>query len=113
MLIFGTLPKICYAAGMTTNLYARQVRIFHLPEVRCENAERLAANAGIEIGFIRKRNVRQEDLVKAALAKRVEDQTPHSKLDQFARSYCPDPPRFRAQYHWSVDQCEYPPMFKQ
>ena len=28
VLIFGTLPKICYAEGMTSYLYARQVRIF-------------------------------------------------------------------------------------
>ena len=28
MLIFGTLPKICYAEGMTSYLYEKQVRIF-------------------------------------------------------------------------------------
>jgi hypothetical protein len=28
MLIFGTLPGICYAGGMTSFLYKRQVRIF-------------------------------------------------------------------------------------
>jgi hypothetical protein len=27
MLIFGTLPKICYAAGMTSYLYEKRVRI--------------------------------------------------------------------------------------
>jgi len=37
-----------------------------------ENAERLAAEAGVEIEFIRKRNVRKEDRVKAVLARRGE-----------------------------------------
>lgn len=79
VLIFGTLPKICYAEGKTSYLYAKQVRIFDYPKFAepfrdrlRENAERLAAAAGIEIEFIRKRNVRKEDLVKAALAKRGE-----------------------------------------
>jgi hypothetical protein len=60
VLIFGTLPKICLAAGMTSYLYERQVRIFDYPgfaepyrnELR-ENAEHLAAEAGVEIEFIR------------------------------------------------------------
>lgn len=58
--IFGTLPKICYAGGMTSYPCERKVRIFDYPrfaepfreELR-ENAERLAAEAGIEIEFIR------------------------------------------------------------
>src|SRR4051795_4328328 len=79
MLIFGTLPKLCYAEGMTAYLYARQVRIFDYPKFAepfrdqlRENAERLAAAHGIPIEFIRKRNVRKEDLVKQALARRGE-----------------------------------------
>ena len=68
VLVFGTLPKICYAGGMTSYLYERKVRIFDYPrfaepfrdQLR-ENAERLAAEAGVEIEFIRKRNVRKED----------------------------------------------------
>lgn len=79
MLIFGTLPKICYAAGMTSYLYERKVRIFDYPhfaepfrnELRA-NAERLAMDNGIEIEFIRKRNVRKEDRVKQILAQRGE-----------------------------------------
>ena len=62
MLIFGTLPKICYAGGMTSYLYERQIRIFDYPkfaepfrERLRENAESLAKAAGIEIEFIRKR----------------------------------------------------------
>jgi hypothetical protein len=79
MLIFGTLPKICYAEGMTSYLYEKQVRIFDYPKFAepfrnqlRENAERLATESGIEIEFIRKRNVRKEDRVKAILAQRGE-----------------------------------------
>jgi hypothetical protein len=79
MLIFGTLPKICYAEGMTSYLYEKQVRIFDYPKFAepfrnqlRENAERLATENGIEIEFIRKRNVRKEDRVKAILAQRGE-----------------------------------------
>ena len=32
VLIFGTLPKICYAKGMTSYLYAKQVKIFDYPK---------------------------------------------------------------------------------
>ena len=79
ILIFGTLPKICYAEGMTSYLYAKQIRIFDYPrfaepfrdQLR-ENAEQLAKANGIEIEFIRKRNVRKEDKVKEILAKRGE-----------------------------------------
>src|SRR3954471_1556531 len=77
MLIFGTLPKICFAGGMTSFLFERNIRIFDYPRfaepfrnrIR-ENAEKLAADTGIEIEFIRKRNFRKEDRVKQALAKR-------------------------------------------
>ena len=79
VLIFGTLPKICYAEGMTSYLYEKHVRIFDYPKFAepfrnqlRENAERLAAENGIEIEFIRKRNVRKEDRVKAILAQRGE-----------------------------------------
>ncbi|MCZ2077730.1 MAG: hypothetical protein LC130_22330 [Bryobacterales bacterium] len=79
MLVFGTLPKICYAEGMTSLLYERKIRIFDYPrfaepfrdQLR-ENAERLAAAHGIEIEFLRKRNVRKEDRVKEILALRGE-----------------------------------------
>ena len=79
ILIFGTLPKICYAEGMTSYLYSKQVRIFDYPrfaeplrdQLR-HNAERLASESGIEIEFLRKRNVRKEDRVKEILAQRGE-----------------------------------------
>jgi hypothetical protein len=79
MLIFGTLPKICFAGGMTSFLFERKMRIFDYPKFAepfrnrlRENAERLAAEAGLEIEFIRKRNFRKEDRVKEVLEKRGE-----------------------------------------
>jgi hypothetical protein len=32
VLVFGTLPKICYAGGMTSHLYERKIRIFDYPK---------------------------------------------------------------------------------
>jgi hypothetical protein len=57
---FGTLPGICFARGMTAFLFERKIRIFDYPKfaepyrnrIR-ENAARLAAEAGLEIDFIR------------------------------------------------------------
>lgn len=79
MLIFGTLPKICFAGGMTSFLFERKIRIFDYPKFAepfrnrlRENAERLAAEAGLEIEFIRKRNFRKEGRVKEVLEKRGE-----------------------------------------
>ena len=77
MLIFGTLPGICYAGGMTSFLFERKIKIFDYPKfaepfrnrIR-ENAEKMAGEAGIEIEFIRKRNFRKEDRVKEIVAKR-------------------------------------------
>jgi hypothetical protein len=79
VLVFGTLPKVCFAAGMTSYLNERQVRIFDYPrfaepfrdQLR-ENADRLAAEAGIEIEFIRKGNFCKEGRVKQVLTRRGE-----------------------------------------
>src|SRR5207244_12947277 len=70
--LFRSLPNICFAEGMTSYLYAHKVRIFDYPrfaqpfreELRL-NAERLAAESGITIEHIRKKNIRKEDLVQA------------------------------------------------
>lgn len=77
VLVFGTLPKICYAQGMTSYLYQHNVRVFDYPrfaqhfrdELR-QNAERLATENGIGIEFIRKRNFRKEDRVQEIIAQR-------------------------------------------
>ena len=77
ILIFGTLPQICYADGMTSFLYKSHVRIFDYPrfaepfrDTIRENAEKLAADHGIEIEYIRKKNFRKEDRIKEVLSKR-------------------------------------------
>src|SRR6266581_3828602 len=79
MLVFGTLPKICFAGGMTCFLFERKIRIFDYPKfaepyrnwIR-ENAEQMAAKGGVEIEFIRKRNFRKENRVQEIIAKRGE-----------------------------------------
>jgi len=61
ILIQGTLPRLCFAGGMTSFLYERGVRIFDyakfaepLRDGIRENAERIAAENGLQIQFIRK-----------------------------------------------------------
>ncbi|MCH7688022.1 MAG: helix-turn-helix transcriptional regulator [Planctomycetes bacterium] len=79
VVIQGTLPTACYADGMTRFLNARHIRIFDyfdftkpLKEGIRQNAERIAAEAGIEkIEFIRKRKAfRKEDRIQEILAER-------------------------------------------
>ncbi len=80
MLIQGTLPGLCYAEGMTTYLYAHHIRIFDyaqwaqpLRETLRENAERLAAENGLEIEFIRRpKSFRKEDKIHQVLKQRGE-----------------------------------------
>ena len=77
VILTGTIPGICFAQGMTGYLYAHNVRIFDYPkwaeplrnQIR-ENAEKVAAEAGIEIEFIRKNNFRKEQRVRDILAER-------------------------------------------
>jgi hypothetical protein len=77
ILIQGILPGFCFAEGMTSYLYAHQIRIFDYPRfaeplrdaIRA-NAERLAQENGIEIEFIRKTHIRKEDIIAKALERR-------------------------------------------
>lgn len=77
VVIKGTLPGICYAEGMAKHLRGQEIRIFDYPQfvkrlndqIR-ENAERVAAEAGIGIEFIRKKTFRKEDRVRAILEQR-------------------------------------------
>lgn len=77
ILVFGTLPKICFAGGMTSYLYEHKIRIFDYPrfaepfrnQLR-ENAERLAAENALPIDYIRKKNFRKEERIKKVLAQR-------------------------------------------
>lgn len=81
IIIQGTLPKWCYAQGMTGYLYERQIRIFDYPKwaeslrdsIR-ENMERVAAENDIEIEFVRsKKTFRKEQRVKEVIEKRGEE----------------------------------------
>jgi len=78
VVIIGTLPGLCYAAGMTAYLAARGIRIFDYPrwaeplrdQLRA-HAERVASENGLTVEFIRKfKTFRKEDRVQAILAQR-------------------------------------------
>lgn len=77
IVITGTLPQACYAAGMTGFLTGRGVRIFDYPRfaeplrdaIRAR-AEELAAAAGIRIEHIAKAQIRKEDVVAKVVEKR-------------------------------------------
>ena len=77
IVITGTLPGICYAAGMTSFLYAKGIRIFDyarfaepLRERIRERAQQLADAQGAQIEFIARPHVRKEDVVAKVLASR-------------------------------------------
>src|ERR1700722_3267734 len=75
LVITGTLPVICYAAGMTGYLNAKGIRIFDYPEfaktlrdrVR-DRAAALAAEAGITIEHIAKPISARKTLSRACSA---------------------------------------------
>lgn len=77
IIITGTLPTVCYPAGMTSWLYAHKIRIFDYKpmadglrhDLRA-NADRIAAENNIEIEHIRKKNVNKESIIKKILKKR-------------------------------------------
>jgi hypothetical protein len=77
LVVTGTLPGLCYAEGMTKYLVVRGIRVFDfaewakpLTEAIKANAEALAAGAGLTIDYIRKKNFRKEDKIKAVLKER-------------------------------------------
>ncbi len=77
IIVQGTLPVFCFAEGMTSYLYAHQIRIFDYPrfaeplrDAIRTNAERLAGENGIEIEFIRKAHIRKEDIIANVLKRR-------------------------------------------
>jgi hypothetical protein len=78
LVIMGTLPGVCYAAGMAAYLHAHDIRLFDYPafveplreEIR-QNAERLAREHGLEIEFIRSVHVfRKDEHIRAIVAQR-------------------------------------------
>jgi hypothetical protein len=77
IVITGTLPDACYAAGMTAFLYMHQIRIFDyarfaepLRDRIREKAQFLADESGVTIEFVAKTHIRKEDLVAAVLKER-------------------------------------------
>ena len=77
LIICGTLPQICFANGMTSFMYSKNIRIFdyakYVEQFRGllrENAERIAFENKISIEFVRKASVRKEDLVQERLKER-------------------------------------------
>jgi hypothetical protein len=79
VVVTGTLPTVCYAAGMTRFLYAKEVRIFDYPQFAAtlrervrERAAALAAEAGITIEHIAKNHIRKEAVVAKVLERRGE-----------------------------------------
>lgn len=79
VVLTGSIQPWSYAQGMTGYLYAHGIRIFDyvqfaqpLREQICANAEALAQEAGLEIEYIRKKNFRKEDRIRAILDQRGE-----------------------------------------
>lgn len=77
IILTGTLPKVCFAQGMTSYLYSKEIRIFDYPkfaepfkEALRLNAEQIAKDNDIKIEFVAKSHIRKEDLVKKVLDKR-------------------------------------------
>jgi len=79
IVITGSLQPFCYAQGMTHYLYQQGIRIFEyacfaepLRERVRANAEALAAANGLQIEFIRKKDVRKENRIQKILKERGE-----------------------------------------
>jgi len=77
VIVQGTLPVFCYADGMTAYLSKRGIRIFDftqfvkpLTDAIKANAEALALARGLRIDYVRKKNFRKEDKIKAVLKER-------------------------------------------
>src|SRR5258708_5455433 len=77
VMITGTLPVVCYAAGMTQFLHASGIRIFDYPEFAKElrdqvrdRAAAIATEAGLVIEHIAKAHVRKEEVVARVLEQR-------------------------------------------
>lgn len=77
VVITGTLPGACHAAGMTSFLNAKGIRIFdyrHFAEPLRErlraNAEALAASVGVAIQYIAKAHIRKETVVAEVIKTR-------------------------------------------
>jgi hypothetical protein len=79
VVVTGTLPTVCYAAGMTKFLHAIGVHIFDYPQFAStlrarvrERAASLAAQAGSRSEHIAKSHIRKEAVVAEVLKRRGE-----------------------------------------
>jgi len=77
IVITGTLPGVCYAAGMTSFLYAQGIRIFDyarfaepLRDRIRARAQEVCAEAGLQIEHLAKAHIRKEDVVAKVLERR-------------------------------------------
>lgn len=77
LVVTGTLPVVCYSAGMTSFLNTNHIRIFDYPRFAeplrdrlRENAEALAAAAEVKIQFIAKAHIRKEAVVAEVIKAR-------------------------------------------
>ena len=77
VIITGTLPRLCYAQGMSNYLYEKGIRIFDYtkfaePFARRlrENAQAIAKANGIEVEYLRKASISKEKRVQEYLLQR-------------------------------------------
>jgi hypothetical protein len=97
-MITGSLPGACYAAGMTSFLNAKNIRILdyaHFAEpVRersREGAQALAAEHGVEIQHSSQAHVRKEDVVAAVIRQRGDHPVGRSNSPTFGHFKIPHP----------------------
>jgi hypothetical protein len=78
IVITGTLPGVCYAQGMTSYLYAHEIKIFDYAKLFAdplrnmirENAQMIAKANGVAIEHVNNPHLRKEDLISKVLAQR-------------------------------------------
>jgi len=77
VVIKGTLQCFGYPHEMTSYLFRNNIKIFDFPKFADplrmklrENAEKIAAENGLEIEYIRKKNFRKEERIKEIIRKR-------------------------------------------
>ena len=92
----GTLPEVCYAQGMTSYLYAHQIKEFDYAiefadplrnKIR-DNAQMIAKAHGVAIEHVNNSHLRKEDLVSKVLGQRGD----HPGLCIFSWSWKRVPP---------------------
>jgi DNA-binding HxlR family transcriptional regulator len=77
VILQGRIPVLSYADGMTRFLTARGIKIFDFikwaspaTDAIKEHAEALAAQAGLQVDYVRKKNFRKEQRIEEVLKKR-------------------------------------------